>query len=70
MPLLSDTLKISVNGDTLYQGTIPSDAVTMSLDKYVVQDKLTIELLTTAATHYPNDPRELGIAIKVLRLGK
>jgi hypothetical protein len=70
MPLSSDTLKISVNGDTVYHGNIPSNAVTMSLDKFVAQDKLTIELLTTAVTHYPNDPRELGIAIKELRLGK
>jgi len=70
IPLSGDTLKITVNSDTVYHGTIPSNAVTMSLDRFVAQDKLTIELLTNAVTHYPNDPRELGIAIKELRLSK
>jgi hypothetical protein len=70
MPLSGGTLKITVNSETLYHGAIPSNAVTMSLDKFVAQDKLTIELLTNAVTHYPNDPRELGIAIKELRLSK
>jgi hypothetical protein len=42
----------------------------MSLDRFVGQDKLTIALLTNAVTHYPNDPRELGVAIKELRLSK
>ena len=70
MPLSGNTLKITVNGDTAYHGTIPSNAITMSLDRSIAQDKLTIGLLTTAVTHYPNDPRELGIAIKELRLSK
>jgi hypothetical protein len=70
MPLSGGTLKITVNGDTVFSGTIPSDAVTMSLDRFVGQDKLTIALLTNAVTHYPNDPRELGVAIKELRLSK
>jgi hypothetical protein len=70
MPLSGGTLKITVNGDTVFNGTIPSDAVTMSLDRFVGQDKLTIALLTNAVTHYPNDPRELGVAIKELRLSK
>ncbi len=47
-----------------------ANAVTMSLERFVARDRLTIELLTNAVTHYPNDPRELGIAIKELRLGK
>jgi hypothetical protein len=70
MPLSSDALKITINGDTVYQGAIPSSAVTMSLDRFVAQDKLAIELLTSAVTNYPNDPRDLGIALKELRLGK
>jgi hypothetical protein len=44
--------------------------VTMSLDKFAAQDRLTIELQTNAATRYPNDPRAFGLAIKELRLGK
>ena len=70
MPLSGGMLKITVNGDTVFNGTIPSDAVTMSLDRFVGHDKLTIALLTNAVTHYPNDPRELGVAIKELRLSK
>jgi hypothetical protein len=70
MPLSSDMLKITVNGDTVYHAMIPSSAVTMSLDKFAAQDKLTIELQTNAVTRYPNDPREFGLAIKELRLGK
>jgi hypothetical protein len=70
MPLSSDTLKITVNGDTVYQAMMPSSAFTMSLDKFAAQDKLTIELQTNAVTRYPNDPREFGVAIKELRLSK
>jgi hypothetical protein len=70
MPLSGDTLKITVNGDTVYHGAIPPKAVSMSLDGFLAQDKLTIELLASAVTHYPNDPRELGVAIKELRLSK
>jgi hypothetical protein len=70
MPLSADALKITINGDTVYQGALPSTAVTISLDKFAAQDKLTIELATNAVTHFPNDPRDLGIAIKELRLGK
>jgi hypothetical protein len=70
MPLSADALKITINGDTVYQGALPSKAVTISLDGFAAQDKLTIELTTDAVTHFPNDPRDLGIAIKELRLGK
>jgi hypothetical protein len=70
MPLSGNALKITVNGDTFYQGKIPSDTITVPLDKFAAQDKLTIELQTDAITRYPNDPRELGVAIKELRLGK
>jgi hypothetical protein len=70
MPLSGDALEITVNGDTVYRGGIPSDALTLSLDKYSAQDRLTIELFAAAVTHYPNDPRTLGVAIKQLRLGK
>ena len=70
LPLSGDALRISVNGDTVYRGTIPSDPLTIPLDKFAAQDKLTIELQTDAVTRYPNDPREFGVAIKQLRLGK
>jgi hypothetical protein len=70
MPLSADLLKISVNGDTIYNGVPPSSALTMPLNKFAAQDKLTIELQTSAVTHYPNDPRDLGVAIKKLRLRK
>ena len=70
MPISGDALTITVNGYTLYQGRIPSNALAMSLDRFVAQEMLTIELRTNAVTRYPNDPRELGIALKELRLGK
>jgi hypothetical protein len=70
IPLAGDTLTMTINGDAVYRGPIPSNMVTMSLDKFVTQDKLTTELQTNAVTRYPNDPRELGIAIKEFRLGK
>ena len=70
MPLSGDALRVTVNGDTVYRGTIPSDPLTIALDAFAAQDKLTIELQTDAVTRYPNDPREFGVAIKQLRLGK
>ena len=70
MPLSGDALTITINGDAVYHGAIPWDVVTIPLDKFAAQDKVTMELRTNAVTHYPNDPRELGIAIKQLRLGK
>jgi hypothetical protein len=70
MPLSGDALEITVNGDTVYRGTIPSDPLTLSLDRFAAQDKLTIELLTAAVTYYPNDSRAFGVAIRQLRLGK
>jgi hypothetical protein len=70
MQLSGNTLKISVNGDTVYRGAIPSDAVTIPLDKFAAQDQFMIELQTDALTRYPNDPRELGVAIRELRLSK
>ena len=70
MPLSSDALKITVNGGTVYHGPIPSNGLTIPLDSFSAQDKLKIELQTTAVTRYPNDPREFGIALKTLRLGK
>ena len=45
-------------------------SATIPLDTFAAQDKLTIELQTDAVTRYPNDPREFGVAIKQLRLGK
>jgi hypothetical protein len=38
-------------------GPIPSNAVTMPLDRFAAQDKLSVEPRTTAFTRYPNDPR-------------
>jgi len=70
MPLSANTLRITVNGDTVFRGTIPSDPLTIPLDTFAAQDKLTIELQTDAVTRYPNDPREFGVAVKQLRLGK
>jgi hypothetical protein len=68
MPPSSNALKVTSNGETVYNGTIPSDTLTMSLDSFVAQDRLSIELQTNAIRHYPNDPRALGVAIRALRL--
>jgi len=70
MPLATKTLRITVNGLPLYDGVVPSGAVTVTLDKFASQNELGVELEASAATRYPNDPRELGVAIKELRLIK
>lgn len=70
MQIASERLKITVNGDTVYDDTIPASAVTIPLEGFAAQDKLAIELSTSGTTRYPNDPRDLGVAIRGLLLGK
>jgi hypothetical protein len=70
MPLSGNALKVTVNGETVYNGAIPADTLAVSLGGFVAQDKLSIEMQTNAITHFPNDPRALGVAIRTLRLGK
>ncbi|MDI1266122.1 MAG: hypothetical protein PS018_22995 [bacterium] len=70
MPIASERLKLTVNGDAVYDGAVPASAVTIPLDRFAVQDKLAIELSTSGTTRYPNDPRDLGVAIRGLGLGK
>ena len=70
MPLSGNALKVTVNGETVYNGAIPADTLAVSLGGFVAQDKLSIEMQTNAITHFPNDPRALGVAVRTLRLGK
>jgi hypothetical protein len=70
MPLAAAALQITVNGAFIYDSAVPTGAVTMDLEKFAAQDKLAIELRASAVTHFPNDPRDLGVAIRELRLIK
>jgi hypothetical protein len=70
MPLAADRIRITANGNTVYDGAIPTDAIDLPLEKFAGRDPLVIELRTNAITHYPNDPRDLGVAIRTLESRK
>jgi hypothetical protein len=70
MTLAADALRITVNGEAVYDGVIPSAEITLPLEKFSAQVRLAIQLQTNAVTHYPNDPRDLGVAIMELQLSK
>jgi hypothetical protein len=70
MPLAADKLKILINGKIAYDNVIPIVPVTLPLAEFASDHSLAIELLPNSATHYPNDPRDLGVAIATLRLSK
>jgi len=63
-------LQLLINGWVVFDGPVPSEPLAISLNRFVREKHLTIELKTTPITRYPRDPRDLGVALKQLRLGK
>jgi hypothetical protein len=70
MPLVGARLDITINGDVVYRGPVPANAVTIQLDNYAAATVLAIEIGTDAATRYPGDPRTLGFAIRQLSINR
>jgi hypothetical protein len=63
-------LEVQVNGATLFAGAPPMDPVTLPLAQFAGTEGIVIKLTTDVATHYPNDPRSLGVPLRELRLLK
>ena len=71
MPLSADArLRLTINGWTAFDGPVPSEPLTVPLGRFASQEWLTIELKTAPSTHYAGDPRDLGVALRLLRLEK
>jgi hypothetical protein len=69
MPLSPDArLRLTINDWTAFEGLVPNEPLTVSLDRFANQRRLTIDLKTTPITRYPRDPRDLGVALRTLRL--
>ncbi len=71
MPLAAAArLRLTINDWIAFDGPVPSEPLTAPLDRFASQERLTIELKTTPSTRYPRDPRDLGVALRALRLEK
>lgn len=71
MPLSSGTrLTVEINGVSLFDDAVPTNELNLPLDQFASDKRLVIQLRTNAATRYPGDTRELGVALKVLTLDK
>jgi hypothetical protein len=63
-------LWLTINDWTAFDGPVPSEPLTVSLGRFASQERLIVAIKTTPTTSYPRDPRELGVALRVLRLEK
>ena len=71
MPLAAAAqLRLTVNDQVAFEGPVPGDSLTVPLDRFAGDSSLTIALKTTPITHYPNDSRDLGVALRQVRLEK
>ena len=71
MPLSTGArLRLTINGWTAFDGPVPNEPLTVPIGRFASQEWLTIELKTAPSTHYAGDPRDLGVALRVLRLEK
>lgn len=61
-------LAVTVNGQSLYEGSIPIDPLDLPLERFAADQVLSIRLQVTPARRAPGDARELGVAIKHLQL--
>ena len=68
MPLSSREFSMRVNGSELYRGAVPNAAMSFDLEPFAAAAALKLELEADAVTRYPGDPRELGFAIRELKL--
>jgi hypothetical protein len=71
MPLSTAAqLRLTINDQVAFEGPVPSDSLTVPLHRFAADPSLTIALKTTPITHYPNDSRDLGLALRQVRLEK
>jgi len=71
MPLATAAqLRVSINDRVAFEGRVPGDSLTVPLDRFAADTSLTIALKTTPITRYPNDSRDLGVALRQVRLEK
>jgi len=71
MPLAADArLRLTVNDWAAFDGPVPVAPLTVPLDCFANEESLAIELKIMPGTRYPHDPRELGVALRALRLEK
>ena len=71
MPLAADVrLALTINQSPVFARPVPGQPVTVPLEAFAKDDLLRIELKTAPVTRYPHDPRELGVALRALRLEK
>ncbi len=71
MPLSADArLRLTINGWTAFDGPVPNEPLTVPLGRFASQEWLTIELKTAPSTRYAHDPRDLGVALRAVRLEK
>jgi len=63
-------LQLSINDRVVFDGPVPSEPLAIALNPFAREKQLTIELKTTPVTRYPGDPRDLGVALKQIRLEK
>jgi hypothetical protein len=71
MPLSTAAqLRLTINDQVAFEGPVPSDSLTVPLHRFAGDTWLTIALKTTPITHYPNDSRDLGVALRQVRLEK
>jgi hypothetical protein len=71
MQLAADVhLLLTINQSPVFAGPVPGQPVTVPLEAFTKDDMLSIELKTAPVTRYPHDPRDLGVALRALRLEK
>jgi hypothetical protein len=63
-------LQLTINGWVAFNGPVPSEPLTVPLDRLARDKQLTIELKTTPTTRFPRDPRDLGVALRQIQLEK
>jgi hypothetical protein len=71
MQLAADVhLLLTINKSPVFARPVPEQPVTVPLEAFAKDDMLSIELKTVPVTRYPHDPRELGVALRALRIEK
>jgi hypothetical protein len=71
MQLAADVhLLLTINKSPVFAGPVPEQPVTVPLEAFAKDDVLSIELKTVPVTRYPHDPRDLGVALRALRIEK
>jgi hypothetical protein len=71
MPLApAAQLQIVINDWVAFNGPVPSELLTIPLDRFAQDKWLTIQLKTTPTTRSPPNPRDLGLALRQMQIEK